>query len=414
MVRGVLIILIFFSFRGFGQQVASISIEGLKKTKARYVQQFIETSVGDELAAEQLLLDAQLLTNLEMFNKAEFRVDSIAEDKVAVTFIVDELYTLLPIFSFGGIEENFWIQAGASEVNLGGVGNKLTSYYQYYDRSSVAAHLTLDRIKQSRWGANINFVKWSTLEPLFFSQGSAEYEYDNWTFGATAVRYFQFRDKLEFGGAFFTEDYTLVGEGFSDTPREVSEDKVLGKILYTIDRVNYHFFYLDGVKNFLNLQTVRSFDQSPDFYIVFNDFHYFNRLMPKGNFGLRFRMGLSSNQESPFAPFVLDSYLNIRGIGNRVDRGTGALILNMEYRHSLLEKERIAIQGVVFSDTGSWRNPGGNLDDFSNPDNFVLFAGGGFRFIHKKIYNAILRVDYGFNLQERQISGFVLGVGQYF
>ena len=125
-------------------------------------------------------------------------------------------------------------------------------------------------------------------------------------------------------------------------------------------------------------------------------------------------MGLSSNHESPFAPFVLDSYLNIRGIGNRVDRGTGALILNMEYRHSLLEKERIAIQGVVFSDTGSWRNPGGNLDDFSNPDNFVLFAGGGLRFIHKKIYNAILRVDYGFNLQERQVNGFVLGVGQYF
>ena len=414
MARELLLILFFIPLFGLGQQVSSISIEGLKKTKSKYVLQFIETSAGEDLDTEQLLLDAQILTNLEMFNKAEFRVDSVAQDKVAVVFIVDELYTLLPIFSFGGIEENFWIQAGVSEANLGGVGNKLTTYYQYYDRSSVAAHLTLDRIRQSRWGANINFVKWSTLEPLFFSEGAAEYEYDNWTFGATAVRYFQFRDKLEFGGAFFTEDYTLVGEGFSDTPSRVSEDKVLGKVLYTIDRVNYHFFYLDGVKNFFNLQTVRSFDQNPDFYIAFNDFHYFNRINAKGNFGLRFRMGLSSNHESPFAPFVLDSYLNIRGIGNRVDRGTGALILNMEYRHSLLEKERIAIQGVVFSDTGSWRNPGGNLDDFSNPDNFVLFAGGGLRFIHKKIYNAILRVDYGFNLQERQVNGFVLGVGQYF
>ncbi len=124
--------------------------------------------------------------------------------------------------------------------------------------------------------------------------------------------------------------------------------------------------------------------------------------------------GLSSNQESPFAPFVLDSYLNIRGVGNRVDRGTGAIILNAEYRYSLLEKDRIAIQGILFSDTGSWRNPGGNFSGFTDSNNFVLFAGGGLRFIHKKIYNAILRIDYGFNLQETGINGFVLGVGQYF
>jgi len=398
----------------FSQKIVSISIEGLKKTKENYVLQFIQLAVGDELDSTQLMRDENMLTNLEMFNNADYEVVKNSNGGYDVTFVVDELFTLLPIFSFGGIKENFWVQAGISEVNLGGRGNKLTTYYQYYDRSSGATHLTLERIKQSKWGLNLNFIKWSTLEPLYFDEGSVEYEYDNWTWGATGIRYFQYRDKLEFGGAYFTEDYTRAGEEVPDAPLMVSEKKLLGKVLYTIDRVNYHFFYLDGIKNQFNAQMVRSLDDDPDFYIAFNDFNYFKRISKKGNFGMRFRYGLSSNQDSPFAPFVLDSYLNIRGIGNRVDRGTGAIILNAEYRQTLLERDIVAIQGVVFSDTGSWRNPGGTFSDFKDPDNFVLFAGGGLRFIHKKIYNAILRVDYGFNLQQTNINGFVLGVGQYF
>ncbi|MEM6737226.1 MAG: POTRA domain-containing protein [Bacteroidota bacterium] len=396
------------------QQIASISFEGLKKTKESYVRQFVTVQVGDRLDSVQLERDRKTLTNLEIFGNALVKVYLTTEGDYEVIFWCNELFTLLPIFSFGGIEGNFWIQTGFSEANLGGGGNKLTAYYQYYDRSSIAAHLTFERIKRSNWGANLSFVKWSTLEPLFFSQGEVQYEYDNWTFGATAIRYFQFRDKVEFGGAYFTEDYTRVGEGFSDAPLMVSEKKILGKVLYTIDRVNYHFFYLDGVRNQLNFQTVRSIGNDPAFYIMFNDLIYHRRINEKGNFAMRFRFGVSSNEESPFAPFVLDSYLNIRGVGNRVDRGTGAIILNTEYRHTMLEKEKMAIQGVIFSDTGSWRNPGGTFNDFTDSDNFVLFAGGGLRLIHKKIYNAIFRVDYGINLQETEINGFVLGVGQYF
>jgi hypothetical protein len=79
-----------------------------------------------------------------------------------------------------------------------------------------------------------------------------------------------------------------------------------------------------------------------------------------------------------------------------------------------MDKNKVALQGVIFSDSGSWRNPGGNLSDFTDAENFVLFAGTGIRIIHKKIYNAVFRIDYGFNLQDPATRGFVLGVGQYF
>lgn len=410
-----IVFFIFLTSISFSQKIESIQFEGLKKTKESYVRQFLSVKVGEKLDSANLERDKVRLTNLEMFSRVDVDIKEVRDDEYTVTFKCDELLTLLPIFSFGGIEENFWVQIGVSEVNLGGRGNKLTTYYQYYDRSSFATHLTLERIKQSQWGAHFNLIKWSTLEPLFFSDNTVEYEYDNWTIGATAIRYLNFRSKLEFGGAFFTEDYRKFTEGsFDGAPNQVSKEKILGKILLTNDYVNYFFFYQNGWNNQLNLQTVQSLDDDNPFYILFNDFSLLKRVGEKGNFASRFRFGLSSNEVSPFAPFVLDSYINIRGVGNRVDRGTGAIILNLEYRHTLLEKENVAIQGVLFSDNGSWRNPGGDFSDFSQNENFVLFSGGGLRFIHKKIYNAILRVDYGFNLQDRSVNGFVLGIGQYF
>ncbi|MEO1255082.1 MAG: outer membrane protein assembly factor, partial [Bacteroidota bacterium] len=402
------------SFSCLSQQIIEIDFEGITKTKHSYLQQFLTISEGDILDSTELFLTKQRLANLEMLSDASFTVEEISGN-YKVVFQCQELFTLLPIFSFGGIEENFWIQVGASEVNLAGRGNKLTTYYQYYDRSSFAAHLTFDRIRRSNWGVNINFIKWSTLEPLFFSERTIEYAYDNYTFGVNAIRHLNFTDRIEFGGAFFTEDYAKNTPGsFEGIPEQVSTMKILGKTIFVWNHINYHFFYLDGWHNQLNIETVQSLDGDPSFYIAFNDIKKYWRNGTKGNIATRLRLGLSTNEESPFAPFVLDSYLNIRGVGNRVDRGTGAIILNAEYRHTFFDRQNIAIQGVAFSDTGSWRNPGGNFTDFSNDDNFVLFAGGGGRFIHKKIFYAILRVDYGFNLQEPSINGFVLGIGQYF
>ncbi len=395
-------------------KILSVEIDGLEKTRKSYILQFIETKRGDLYDSRQVEQDKQRLINLEIIANVTTEVSQRSEGYV-VTYICEELHTLLPIFSFGGIEENFWIQVGATEVNLGGKGNKFVGYYQYYDRSSFATHITFDRIKRSTWGINLNLIKWATLEPLYFGNNEVEYKYTNYTIGATGIKHLNFTDRIEFGGAFFTENYKRsTVNPVEGAPNEVDKNKLLGKVSLTWNRTNYHFFYIEGWNIQLNGQTVQSLDQDPAFYIFFHDFKRFERIGDKGNFASRLRVGLSSNEESPFAPFVLDSYLNIRGVGNRVDRGTGAIILNLEHRHTLKERNKTAIQAVLFSDMGSWRNPGGEFSDFTNSDNFVLFAGGGVRFIHKKIFNAILRIDYGFNLQSPEVNGFVLGLGQYF
>ena len=46
--------------------------------------------------------------------------------------------------------------------------------------------------------------------------------------------------------------------------------------------------------------------------------------------------------------------------------------------------------------------------------NIKVYPGLGLRFIHKKIFNAIFRIDYGIGISQGGTQGLVLGIGQYF
>ena len=68
----------------------------------------------------------------------------------------------------------------------------------------------------------------------------------------------------------------------------------------------------------------------------------------------------------------------------------------------------------MFTDFGTWRTPGGELSDFTKKKNIKVFSGVGVRIINKKIFNAIFRIDYGFELTDGKGKGLVFGIGQYF
>lgn len=399
--------------------ITAIDFEGLKKTKVGFVRRYLTIQVGDAPDSAVLEENRQRLVNLEMFSDVKFRVE---EDKKGYRLVFDcqELFTFLPILSFGGLREGaFWLQAGFTDANFGGRGQKITAYYQYYDRHSLAVGTQFPRINGSSWDLNLNFVKWSTLEPLYFAEGVTQYDYDNFTYGATTTYHFDYRRRIEFGGAYFTENYRKSAEQFSEEtpgPQRAFRRKLLAKVIFYNNKVDYYNGYLlEGTGHTAVSEYVYSFHEGDDpFFIMFHDFLWFKLFNRKHNFAMRARVGLATNEESPFAPFVLDSYLNIRGVGNRVDRGTGVIVINSEYRRLLCDRPAFAIQGVAFADTGTWRTPGGTLSDFTQSENFELFAGLGARFIYKKAFNTILRFDYGVDLQDSQSHGFVVGVGQYF
>jgi len=257
----------------------------------------------------------------------------------------------------------------------------------------------------------------SAIEPLYFP-APVSYVYANLSFGAGLSYTTPNRHIFRFGLSNFYEHYQKTEpDRNTPGPEELDLNKGLLKLSHAHRNLNYHWERLEGTAHETVFQAVRTFNSSADNFVIgWHDFRYYKMKGRFANLALRLRVGLSTNVNSPFAPFVLDSQVNIRGSGNRIDRGTAQLILNLEYRLTAWKdaRNRFAVQAVGFSDLGSWRNPGGEFSDIWDEENFRQFIGGGLRLISLKAYNAVLRLDYGMDIRNTRERGFVAGFGQYF
>jgi outer membrane protein insertion porin family len=391
--------------------INAVEFGGLKKSNESYLQQFVFTKVGDQLDSSKVEADRQRLVNLETL--AQVTVAYYYSEGVRIVFNCTEAVTLLPIFGLGTIRNNFWSRVGLQEANLRGWGNKIVAFYQYYDRHTMSIYYASGRKQNSRWTYTANVVKWSTLEPAQIEGQQVDYEYDNYQVGASLLYHFTFTNNVEVAVNAFYEEYTKDNTPEPQPgPDYLDFKKGLGRITWRLNKMNYHFYLVDGVHNTLTLQTVRTFDENIPFVMLVNEFRYAKRFGKFGNLATRLRTGIATNNNSPFAPFTLDSFLNIRGVGNRVDRGTGSLVLNTEYRQTFFDRKQIAAQAVVFSDAGTWRKPGGSFADIGSSENRRFFGGVGLRLIYKKAHDVMLRVDYGTDFNST--GGFVIGIGQYF
>lgn len=398
-------------------KINKIKFEGLNRTKASYLLPFIKSSPNTEPNDSLLKNDVQQLKNIAGIGHANYRLDTLQEI-LELVFVVEELQTLLPIVNFGGISNNFWFQLGFADINWTGRGQFLSGHYQYNDnRHSGQIYYRVPYFKNSQWGFSASLSKWASREPLFFPEGTVNYDYDNNSAAFTLIRHFGHQRNFEFGGTYFIEKYSKSDLQFLENPpgpKGLRQPKILSKFEYSENSLDYNFFYLNGRSWRLTLQDVfNTLDNSWFHSLQFQGRQFF-KLNKKGNLAMRLRLAISTNKDSPFAPFVVDSHVNIRGVGNRIDRGTAQAVFNVEYRHTIMDKDKWAVQSVVFSDNGTWRNPGGELKNLFDSDQFRQFIGGGFRLIYKKYYGAIFRIDYGVDIFNKKQRGVVLGLGQYF
>jgi len=423
-VRGLLLscILLTLGIKTFAQnhdyRVASVEIQGNKSTRTAFLKTYALLKAGDVLDSTLLEKDVTRLIRLPSVAHAYFQVfPANTEGNYNVFYTIEENFTLIP---FGNVytsnNDEFAFRIGLQEFNFLGNNSTLGAFYQYDVFDSFGAHFRAPFLFGQKLGLALSYQNLTTQEPVFLETGTADYRYNNESVEALALYQFNFKNSIEFGVNFFNEDYEyLFGTTDPNVPQQLNVDKYLFKVIYNFNNLKYHYQYLSGFRNTLNLQWVESSDaQLPEFVIGFNDLSYFKRIGERGNWASRLRLGLSSNIETPFAPFAVDNNLNIRGVGNLIDRGTAAIVLNTEYRHTLIDKNWFVLQSNVFIDGGSWRNPGGDFGDFVNSQNLRIYPGIGIRFIHKRIFNAIFRIDYGHGIINEANKGVVFGIGQYF
>jgi outer membrane protein assembly factor BamA len=407
------------------------NFSGLKRTQLSYlvnrIEVFFLSEKNDELLFnsdpdqefdDQLEVTRQNLVNLPAISRAEYNV-IYSENDTLVNWLINESRTVSPLFNFGGIKGNFTYLLGFNDIHFRGLGQALTAFYQNNDgEHNYSVALTNSAYHGGRWGYRLESRRYAAIEPVFFTEAAVDYRYSNLSLGIGGSFTPKPRRTFTLGVDLFQERYQrIIGEGVPEIgPADLTQRKVTLKAGHWFDRVNYYNEILEGFRWQTNAQLVHSFSDQTNFKLLLNDLFYFQRVGLRGNLAARFRAGVSSNEDSPFAPFVVDSQVNIRGSGNRIDRGTAQLVLNLEYRHTVFQdrRERYAVQLVAFSDLGNWRNPGGNLGELVTKENLRHFVGGGIRLISNQAQNAVLRLDYGLDALNTQERGFVLGFGQYF
>jgi outer membrane protein assembly factor BamA len=397
--------------------IADLKIQGNKRIKASFIKKISSIRNGGILDSTIIDLDIKRLKRLPSVAHASYQVFLAEDGNYNVFYNIEENFTLIPSLNIYTTDnDEFAYRIGLAEFNAFGRNIGIGAFYQKDNYDSYALNFRAPYLFSSQLGLAFNLQSLTTLEPVFFDNSSANYRYNNKSVEVLGLYQFNFNNRLELGFSSFEEDYKYKSGATNATvPLALNIPKWLIKGIYEFNNLDYDYQYVSGFRSQFNFQYVTSKKAKVDnFLISWNDFFFFKRLGQKGNWASRLRLGLATNNDTPFAPFSVDNNINIRGVGNTIDRGTGVMVINTEYRHTLYEKKWFVLQGNAFVDAGSWRNPGGELSDFSRSKNMKLYPGLGLRFFHKQIYNAVFRIDYGYGISKDATQGLVFGIGQYF
>ncbi|MFT5891901.1 MAG: outer membrane protein assembly factor BamA [Dokdonia sp.] len=402
--------------------VTKIKINGLKRTKESFLKRLVKVKPGSVYDSLKVATDIDRLNRLAGIANATSTIVKNSETDYTLTYTIVENFTIIPgvRVSQANNDEDVAFRVSAFEFNLLGRGQIAGGFYSRDVFDSFGVFWEAPFLFTNKFGLGINYQDNVTFEPIFTDskETSEDFRFQNRAFQASLIYEFNFHNRAELGFSIGSQDYSVQPDQLDLGLPDQLEANSVGIISeYEYNDLDIEYQYVSGFRNQTNAQYIfnsGSEEFLEDAFVGTNDLEYFYRIGKRGNLANRLRLSYTSNRDSPFAPFALDNQINIRGVGNTVDRGTASVVINTEYRHTLLEKGWFVIQSNVFIDAGSWSTPGNDINQLFDGSTIRVNPGLGLRFIHKRIFNAVIRLDYGFGLGENETNGLVFGIGQFF
>lgn len=418
-----LLFLVAFNLQSQDIHVSDITFEGLKKTKESFLKRLIKTKEQGIFDSLKVITDIERLKRLPGIANASYTA-RYNGNQVALTYIVEENFTIIPGLRIATANDgSFAYRISAFEFNLLGNNQLIGGFYEKNVFDSYGAFWEHPFLFSDKLGVGLNYQDITTQEPVFFDAGEKNYRFNSRNLEAKLIFSFDFNNEAELGAILVKENYRFEEENLiPGRPVALNADKLLYRAAYRYVDLDIDYQYIDGIQSEFIGQYIQQLEADVagqeflnDFLSLRNDLTYYKKIGANGNWANRFRLAATiGNEDSPFAPFTLDNQLNIRGVGNTVDRGTASIVLNTEYRHTFYEKGWFVVQGNAFVDAGTWRKPGEDFSQLFDGSAARLYPGVGIRFIHKRIFNAVFRLDYGFGIGNDATNGIVFGIGQYF
>ncbi|SHG64513.1 POTRA domain-containing protein [Winogradskyella jejuensis] len=411
---------IVFTF-SHSQTIKEVNIEGNKRTRTSFLKRLAYVKEGSQLDTARIASDERRFRLLPSVASSSSKLEKIDEENYSITYTVVENFAIIPGLNVSqDVNEDLAYRVSLFDFNSLGQNQIIGGFYSKNVFDSYGFFWEAPNLITRKWGVGVNYQNNVLQEPIFLdNDDEVNYKFDSRAFEFRVFYEHNFKNRFELGVNFANIDYNFLdGNRPQNIPEELGVDRVSVVGEYEYNNITNEFQYVDGFRSLFiysfTLDSNGNNDLLRNFFIGRNDFEYFKRIGGKGNWANRLRLAYATNDTTPFAPFALDNQLNIRGVGNVVDRGTASVVLNTEYRHTFYEKSWFALQGNAFVDAGTWQDPGGDLGDLIEGNNASLFTGLGLRFIHKRIFNAVFRIDYGISLGDKANNGVVFGIGQYF
>ncbi|WP_299130254.1 hypothetical protein [uncultured Winogradskyella sp.] len=403
------------------QTVTSIEIEGNKRTRTQFFKRLAFVKEGSVIDTLRVASDERRFRLLPSVASASSKVEELPDGNYKIIYTIVENFAIIPGLNVSqDVNDDLSYRVSVFDFNFLGQNQIIGGFYAKNVFDSYGFFWEAPNLITRKWGIGVNYQNNVLQEPIFLdNESDVNFRFDSKALEFRIFYEHNFNNRFELGLNVANEDYELLnGELPNDIPARlgVNRTSIVGQ--YEYNNITNDFQYVEGFRSIFNysftLTSSGNNDLLRNFFIGRNDFEYFKRLGKRGNWANRLRLAYATNDTTPFAPFALDNQLNIRGVGNIVDRGTASVVLNSEYRHTFFEKGWFAMQANAFVDAGTWQDPGGQLSDLVEGKSASLFTGFGLRFIHKRIFNAVFRIDYGVSIGDKANNSIVFGIGQYF
>ncbi len=386
--------------------ISAVHIEGLVHTEQSTILRLLPRPLPAEFTQTEIEEFERRVRNLSLFDRVQVTRHG---DTLAVT--AQEKITLAPILNFtsGSSVKDLNATVGLVEYNLLGTGTQLGGQFNYSQRGpNVDLWLSQHAFEPDRWAKE---VKGSyNVNGIRFADSTS-----TWTRNRIGT-------ELELKGPYDYRTplrYEVVLKVYRELVEDLKADRRPPDGYYvglipelTWDQYHWHDLVPSGYRIALELR--------PGFLFGANQPRHEAKVrylhgIPLGSTTVLMLNSVAeavNNSGNPNHSVLIGSITGVRGLSDNLYRNRAQAYTNLELRHAISVAPRWAVQGVLFSDFGTFQSftQVGKLHHWQGAVN----VGAGLRIIPTFLSNTLLRVDVAHLFSPTHNTLLQIGITQYF
>lgn len=379
-------------------------LHGLIHTKESTILELLARPIPAEFTPAEVHEFERRVRNLSLFDHVDV---SVKDGLLAVD--VHEKITLAPILNFtsGSSLQDLNATIGLVEYNVGGTGTQMGGQFNYSQRGPNAEiWIAQHPLHPTRWAKEVDLSY--NANGIRFSDSTTTWDRRRFGSEVELKGPYSFHSPLRYE-VVFKAYRELIEEASGSHPPNGYFIGIAPEL--TWDRYKWHDLMPSGYRIALELR--------PGYFLGPNQNRHEGRIrylqgIPLAPMTVLMINGMAEavNAGNPNHSLLIGSITGVRGLSDNLFRNRAQAYTNLELRHAIQLAPRWALQGVLFSDLGTFQpfNEEGEVRIWKG----AASIGAGFRIVPTFLSNTLLRVDFAQLFAPSQNSLVQFGITQYF